>query len=274
MLRSFQVFVSHDFQALMETVLTALVPGHLLDFGLPSRNIAGQLLQDSAAAVRLISVAAAAVAEGGATGLAAGVDEPLELQGRCVPLIMKAIEEVMGALPIVPSSDIPLADHGLTSQQMFRVSRHLSESLGIQVPLTLLFDYPTLHAIKDYLLGEEKHVVDVPVPRKHALETAVPDIATADVSVVARVRKFARAWKSYISGRRLSPILQGLKVVRVAAPQGFVASRSSTSQPFAWRLCSRSYKACSQIACHPRCITKRRNAIAHGHVNFIHRLQT
>lgn len=55
---------------------------------------------------------------------------------------------------IIPHRDEPLMAAGLDSRGGFELRRALAETLSIQLPVTLLYDYQSVAAITDFIVEE------------------------------------------------------------------------------------------------------------------------
>ena len=97
----------------------------------------------------LAGVAAAAphTAEAAAVG---GVVEALDLES-LQSLVAEQVQAVMGS---AVGGDDPLMAAGLDSLGATELQQSLADTLGIELPSTLVFDYPTVNAVAEFLAGK------------------------------------------------------------------------------------------------------------------------
>lgn len=69
-------------------------------------------------------------------------------------LLVRRIAEITGVDEQSLDGSIPLAEAGLSSIEAVELSEWLASKTGLDVPPTLIFDYPTIEAITGYLESE------------------------------------------------------------------------------------------------------------------------
>ncbi|QDZ22815.1 polyketide synthase [Chloropicon primus] len=108
--------------------------------------------------------------------------------------------------------DSPLFDSGLSSMQAVAFSSSLQESIGIELPTTLVFDYPTVDNIARYveaLVSEEKGTeLPLAVSEKRLDSPGAEEISTAIVGTFVKLPRVAEGltclWNDAISCTPLS----------------------------------------------------------------------
>ena len=66
---------------------------------------------------------------------------------------------VLGLDPNTPlDPHVPLNDLGFDSLMAVELANQLTSATGMPLPVTLLFDYPTVHAISGYFVREVLHL--------------------------------------------------------------------------------------------------------------------
>lgn len=79
---------------------------------------------------------------------------------------------------IIPNRDEPLMAAGLDSRGGFELRRALAETLSIQLPVTLLYDYQSVAAITEFIVEE---AAGSPAPQS-AAAVVLPTGSLADVA--------------------------------------------------------------------------------------------
>ena len=74
------------------------------------------------------------------------------------PVIQEVVAQVIG---MTPAGDAPLMAAGLDSLGMVEVRNTLQNRLGLQLPTTLLFDYPSVDSISSFI--SQRLITDTPV---------------------------------------------------------------------------------------------------------------
>jgi acyl carrier protein len=102
--------------------------------------------------------------------------------GRRRPLVATFVRErAMRALGLNPSKAVdprtPLGEMGLDSLLSVELRNTLSSAIGQSLPATLLFDYPTIDALTDFLLKDKLDIV----ANAEEAATAPADIAPASM---------------------------------------------------------------------------------------------
>jgi acyl carrier protein len=113
-----------------------------------------------------VPVAATAAASRGKIALRQQLADVPE--GRRRPTVATFVREhALRALGVDPSRAVdprtPLGDLGLDSLLAVELRNTLGRALGQSLPATLLFDYPTLDTLTDYLLDEVLGFAEVPL---------------------------------------------------------------------------------------------------------------
>lgn len=176
-----------DGEAVQATALQADWPRYLAQAGARSDPLLSLLAaRDTQSAVTEVTGAAAQRAD-----IRAQLADAPESRRR--PLLLGLVQErALRALgmdagrPVDPRT--PLGDLGLDSLLAVELRNTLGSALGRSLPATLLFDYPTIDALADFLLGELFEVPPAPVPEAapsgetgHALVGSIEELSDDDV---------------------------------------------------------------------------------------------
>eukprot|EP01054_Gregarina_sp_Poly1_P004682 Gregarina_sp_Poly_1__4681@NODE_24_length_20154_cov_63_859810_g22_i0_p1_GENE_NODE_24_length_20154_cov_63_859810_g22_i0NODE_24_length_20154_cov_63_859810_g22_i0_p1_ORF_typecomplete_len6649_score1079_63ketoacylsynt/PF00109_26/1_3e25ketoacylsynt/PF00109_26/1_3e73ketoacylsynt/PF00109_26/1_5e81KR/PF08659_10/3_3e56KR/PF08659_10/2_4e03KR/PF08659_10/1_6e55KR/PF08659_10/3_4e50KR/PF08659_10/8_1e02Acyl_transf_1/PF00698_21/3e83Acyl_transf_1/PF00698_21/1_6e78Ketoacylsynt_C/PF02801_22/4_7e42Ketoacylsynt_C/PF02 len=120
-------------------------------------------------------------------------------------LVAETARQVLGTAEL-PSMDTPLQELGIDSLGAVEFRNALQMKLGVKLPVTALFDYPTLAAIKDFVFREIDQMVD--------------EEKGNDVEILATPRT------------ALPPVLSGLEQVAVVGMAGRFPNHCKTVQDF------------------------------------------
>ncbi|WP_245839406.1 acyl carrier protein [Nocardia donostiensis] len=63
-----------------------------------------------------------------------------------------AVAELLGVDAATVSTTTPFTDLGLSSTQLVRLTTHLEDALGVEVPLTAIYDHPDIEQLVDSLM--------------------------------------------------------------------------------------------------------------------------
>ncbi|MBF6469178.1 acyl carrier protein [Nocardia beijingensis] len=62
-----------------------------------------------------------------------------------------AVANLLGVDAAAVSTTSPFTDLGLGSTQLARLTAHLEDAMGVEVPLTALYDHPDIEQLVEYL---------------------------------------------------------------------------------------------------------------------------
>ncbi|MEU7763796.1 acyl carrier protein [Nocardia sp. NPDC049190] len=62
-----------------------------------------------------------------------------------------AVADLLGVDTAVVSTSSPFTDLGLSSSQLARLTAHLEDAMGVEVPLTAIYDHPDIEQLVEYL---------------------------------------------------------------------------------------------------------------------------
>ena len=71
----------------------------------------------------------------------------------CSPVVQHVVAAVFGDEATLPDPHVPFFDAGMDSLMAVELRRRLERALGLSLPATVSFDYPTVARMTDYLLG-------------------------------------------------------------------------------------------------------------------------
>lgn len=135
-------------------------------------------LQSAPAQIAALSSASLAPKEANKAGL---LDElagltPARRRTRLIEWVKVQAGQVLGLDPQLCGERTPLSEQGLDSLMAVELRNLLSQRLGLKrsLPATLVFDYPTIQAIADYLLSESAGLIARPA------EAAGPGVRSVD----------------------------------------------------------------------------------------------
>ena len=75
-------------------------------------------------------------------------------------------------------------DFGIDSLSAVDLKNRLQSALGIKIPATLVFDYPTVTAIRDYLLTKVAPMEAKPVKQTASADPALEDLDEDDLEAL------------------------------------------------------------------------------------------
>ena len=113
---------------------------------------------------------------------------PARRRTRLIEWVKTQAGHVLGLDPQLCSERMPLSEQGLDSLMAVELRNLLSQRLGLKrsLPATLVFDYPTIQAIADYLLSESAGLIARPAESAGAAagRPTVGDRPAAPVTVL------------------------------------------------------------------------------------------
>ncbi|MBF6191939.1 acyl carrier protein [Nocardia beijingensis] len=62
-----------------------------------------------------------------------------------------AVADLLGVDAASVSTNSPFSDLGLGSTQLARLTAHLEDAMGVEVPLTAIYDHPDIEQLVEYL---------------------------------------------------------------------------------------------------------------------------
>ncbi|MGO4616029.1 acyl carrier protein [Nocardia sp. 2YAB30] len=62
-----------------------------------------------------------------------------------------AVADLLGVDAATVSTNSPFTDLGLSSTQLARLTAHLEDAMGVEVPLTAIYDHPDIEQLVEYL---------------------------------------------------------------------------------------------------------------------------
>ncbi|MBF6203887.1 MULTISPECIES: acyl carrier protein [Nocardia] len=62
-----------------------------------------------------------------------------------------AVADLLGVDAATVSTSSPFTDLGLGSTQLARLTAHLEDAMGVEVPLTAIYDHPDIEQLVEYL---------------------------------------------------------------------------------------------------------------------------
>jgi acyl carrier protein len=137
-----------------------------------------------------------------AAAAGAGKDsDPPPSQQDLEGLVLGALEQVLGSCQVdggscwkPPSSDTPLLTAGLNSSSAVQLTSLLEQKLGVQLPATLIFDYPSVNSITEFLLQEDiqpPQEQPSPPPTSHPASSVSPHLPRAAAGSQQQARPVA-----------------------------------------------------------------------------------
>lgn len=137
-----------------------------------------------------ISAAAPAVASGPVGGDADRTSK-LDARTRSEQVLALVSEEAAAALGLRSVNEVRpdqrLGELGLESLKALELRNRIGDRMGAQLPVSLLFDHPTPHAITRYLLDNVLNPAAASAPRTGPTTTRSPDEPIAVVSMACRL---------------------------------------------------------------------------------------
>jgi hypothetical protein len=131
------------------------------------------------------------------------------------------LEQVEAAAAAVLGSAVgreaPLMSAGMDSLGAVEFRNSLEGKLGLQLPSTLVFDYPTVAAIVDYVAEAEAPQEDEQPPAAGEAAAGPPARALAEAGgrkVVAVVSAAARRWPAGAGGFLVSDVIRAVPQAR------------------------------------------------------------
>ncbi|WP_327111042.1 acyl carrier protein [Nocardia sp. NBC_01730] len=64
---------------------------------------------------------------------------------------VSAVADQLGVDAAMVSTNSPFTDLGLSSTQLARLTAHLEDAMGVEVPLTAIYDHPDIEQLVEYL---------------------------------------------------------------------------------------------------------------------------
>ncbi|WP_330233691.1 acyl carrier protein [Nocardia sp. NBC_00508] len=64
---------------------------------------------------------------------------------------VSAVADLLGVDATTVSTSSPFTDLGLSSTQLARLTAHLEDAMGVEVPLTAIYDHPDIEQLVEYL---------------------------------------------------------------------------------------------------------------------------
>ncbi|BDB45675.1 MULTISPECIES: acyl carrier protein [Mycobacterium] len=68
--------------------------------------------------------------------------------------LLSKVSRYLNVAPDTIDFDVPLADFGIDSAMSLSLCADLQRERGVQVDTTIVYDYPTINAMAEYLSGQ------------------------------------------------------------------------------------------------------------------------
>ncbi|MGE5272123.1 MAG: SDR family NAD(P)-dependent oxidoreductase, partial [Thiohalocapsa sp.] len=119
--------------------------------------------------------------------------------------VMRSAAEVLRVMPgeTLPS-DMPLNEAGLDSLMALELRKALAAGLGLALPATLLFNFPTLDALIEHLSGLVGLGETVPTQGPAKAAAAPPPAAVAEADIVESVRRMSEEEMAAVIAREFA----------------------------------------------------------------------
>jgi acyl carrier protein len=98
--------------------------------------------------------------------------------------LRRRLADVLGLKALDLGPDQPLGVLGLTSVQAVELSARLEQDAGVELPATLIYDYPTLRSLAELVLERVQPSADDASSDRRA-ETAAADAVLAEVAAMS-----------------------------------------------------------------------------------------
>eukprot|EP01028_Stygiella_incarcerata_P001284 TRINITY_DN1211_c0_g1_i1.p1 TRINITY_DN1211_c0_g1~~TRINITY_DN1211_c0_g1_i1.p1 ORF type:complete len:6166 (-),score=1589.85 TRINITY_DN1211_c0_g1_i1:110-16939(-) len=138
--------------------------------------------------------------------------EKKSMKGKSTDIVATLKERVSQLLglsdPTMVDDDVPLQEQGIDSLLATEFRNVISQLAGVSVPVTILFDCPTILALAAYVKEHgEAHVVgDIPAEESEDMTTEVADQMKGDIAIVSIAGRYPKSsspedlWKVLVSG--------------------------------------------------------------------------